>query len=156
MNDHVDKDKDNIKEKSILFSIKKLLGISDFDDSFNVDVIIHINSTLSILRQLGVGKSTNFRVTGLSETWDDFLEEQFKDDRQMVISYVYLKVKLLFDPPSNSFAIEAINKNIAEMEWRLSITTDEIKGDDSHEKSFNPSRNKRPEMGGTPIPKRRW
>lgn len=130
-----------IKKSSILLSIKKLLGISDFDDSFNTDIILHINSVLSILRQLGVGKDTDFVVTGNDETWDDFLDESLIADQRMVTSYVYQKVRLLFDPPTNSFTIEAIKQSIAEMEWRLSVSADKKKEEERcHGKHIDPPR----------------
>lgn len=111
-------------DKSIFLSIKKLLGVSDDDDSFDTDILLHINSILSILNQVGVGKESGFLITGSDETWDQYISKEYREKQAMVVSYVYLRVKLLFDPPSNSFVVEAIKSNIAEMEWRLSITTD--------------------------------
>ena len=103
----------------ILFSIKKMLGIDAEYDVFDSDIIMHINSVFFVLNQLGVGPENGFRISGSAEKWDDyFLENQ---DIESVKSYVYLKVKLLFDPPLNSAVIEAINRQIAEIEWRLNV-----------------------------------
>lgn len=104
---------------SILFSIKKMLGIDAEYDVFDSDIIMHINSVFFVLNQLGVGPENGFRISSSTEKWDDyFLENQ---DIESVKSYVYLKVKLLFDPPLNSAVIEAINRQIAEIEWRLNV-----------------------------------
>lgn len=103
---------------SILTSIKKLLGITAEYTDFDADIIMHINSVFSILKQLGVGPKEGFSITGDSETWTDFLPGQNID---MVKSYIYLKVRLMFDPPINSSLIESINRQIAELEWRLNV-----------------------------------
>lgn len=106
--------------ESILVSIKKLLGPGAEDKHFDPDLIMHINSVLSILTQLGVGPSSGFSITGDGETWSDFIG---KDSNRFPLakSYMYLKVKLLFDPPLSSAAIESINRQIGEFEWRLSV-----------------------------------
>lgn len=102
---------------SILNSTKKLLGILSDYDEFDTDLIININSALMILNQLGVGPKTGFRITGSTETWEDFLGE--RTDLEAVKTYVYLKVKLMFDPPSSSFVLSSINEQISELEYRL-------------------------------------
>lgn len=111
-------------ERSILVSIKKLLGIGEDYDQFDKDITMHINSVLSSLRQVGIGP-TGFMVTSEKETWDDLIGEN--DDQEMVISYVYLKVRLLFDPPANSVMVQTINDSIKEFEWRLSISSESKK-----------------------------
>lgn len=110
---------------SILTSIKKLLGIDMCDNCFDVDVMMHINSILAILQQLGVGPKTGFSITGNSETWSDFMEP---DDERLnyVKTYIYLRVRLLFDPPTNSFVTDAITKQYQEIEWRITVACDEI------------------------------
>lgn len=109
-------------ENSILLSIKKLLGIDTEYDIFDQDLIMHINSTLSILNQLGIGPVNGFSISDSSAVWSDFINN---DPRlESVKSFVYMKVKLLFDPPTNSALIESTNKLISELEWRLSITND--------------------------------
>lgn len=106
--------------ESILTSIKKLLGIMEDYSHFDIDIIMHINTVLSMnLRQLGVGPSTGFAIQGAGETWDDFLGSG--EDYEAVKTYVYLKVRLLFDPPTASNVLEAIKSQIAEYEWRLNV-----------------------------------
>lgn len=105
--------------ESIINSIKKLLGIAPEYTDFDPDVVMGINTALMILNQLGVGPSGGF-LLGLSDTgktWKDFLGD--KMDLEAVKSYVYLKTRLLFDPPSNSFLIEAMERQIKEFEWRI-------------------------------------
>ena len=106
---------------SILITIKKLLGIDATYTHFDVDIIIHINTTLSILRQLGVGLS-DFRITGPTETWGDFLGTSSQLD--LVKSYVYLKVKSLFDPTSSGAINTAFDAAIKELEWRINVAVD--------------------------------
>lgn len=108
--------------ESILTSIKKLLGISEEYEHFDADLIMHINSVFMILTQLGVGPSEGFRITDESEIWTDFISEPARID--LVKSYMYLKVKLLFDPPSSSAVIESMNRMINEFEWRLNVAAD--------------------------------
>lgn len=104
--------------ESILKSIKKLLGISDEETHFDTDLIMHINSTFSILHQLGVGPDKSFHIEGDTETWDNFIEDDadFNDVR----TYMYLKVRLIFDPPSSSAVMSSMERQISELEWRLS------------------------------------
>ncbi len=110
--------------ESILISIKKLLGIAEEYKHFDADLIMHINSVFSILTQLGVGSPEGFSIKDDSATWTDFIRENSKIE--MVKSYIHLKVKLLFDPPLSSAVIEAINRMISEMEWRLNVVVDPI------------------------------
>lgn len=107
---------------SILESIKKLLGIPEDYGHFDQDVVIHINSVLIALKQIGVGPEGGFSITGPGETWDLFLGSAA--DMEAVKSYVYLKVRLLFDPPQSSALIEAIKAQAAELEWRLLVEAD--------------------------------
>ena len=107
---------------SILTSIKKLLGIAEDYEHFDQDLIIHINSVLSVLTQLGVGPSEGFSIEDENATWNDFIPE---DKRLSSIrSYVYMKVKLLFDPPLSSSVMESMNRMISEFEWRLNIAAE--------------------------------
>lgn len=108
--------------ESILTSIKKLLGIPEEYTAFDQDVIIHINSVFMILTQLGVGPSTGFSITDEDDTWDDYASDQTKIE--LVKSYIYLKVKLIFDPPTSSAAIDSINRQISEFEWRLNVVSE--------------------------------
>ena len=104
--------------ESILTSIKKMLGIPEEYDHFDPDLIMHINSVLSILTQIGVGPSEGFRIEDDLATWEDFLDND--TDYESVKSYVHLRVKLLFDTSTLSSAvIESMNRMISELEWRL-------------------------------------
>lgn len=106
---------------SILDTIKCLLG-NEYDD-FNFDLIIHINSALTVLRQiLPTGIRINaegFRITGSTETWNQFVADgRYLDE---IKTYVYLKVKKVFDPPQNSSHLTALDEALKEYEWRLSV-----------------------------------
>lgn len=103
---------------SILTSIKKLLGITEEYTHFDADLIMHINSVLMALRQMGIGPSTGFSITGPYETWEDFLGDELSM-LESVKSYTYHKVRLMFDPPTSSAVTEATNNVIKELEWRL-------------------------------------
>lgn len=109
--------------ESILLSIKKLLGISEDYDHFDSDIIMHINSVFAILTQIGVGPQKGFSINDESEKWEDFLSE----DKMLhsVKSYMYMKVKMMFDPPLSSAAIECMKEQIKELEWRLQIDAEE-------------------------------
>lgn len=109
---------------SILISIKKLLGIEEELTHFDQDLIMHINTVFMILNQLGVGPVEGFSITDSSSKWSDFISNDIKINA--VKSYIYLKVKLLFDPTSNSSVTESINKLIGELEWRLNLTSDSL------------------------------
>lgn len=109
---------------SILTSIKKLLGIDSAYTHFDTDIIIHINSVFTILNQLGVGPTDGFSITGDSEVWSEFLTNPQKIE--FVRTYVYLKVRLIFDPPTSSAVIEAINRTINELEWRIMVAVDPV------------------------------
>ena len=108
--------------ESILTSIKKMLGITEEYEHFDADLIMHINSVFMILTQLGVGPSTGFSIKGADETWDAFLPEG--QQLELVKSYMFLKVKLIFDPPLGSAVIEVMNRQISEFEWRLNVAVD--------------------------------
>jgi hypothetical protein len=105
--------------ENILDSIKKLMGIDETDITFDQELIMHINSVFMVLNQLGVGPVDGFKIYSNEETWSDFIINRL--DMESIKSYVYLKVRLLFDPPQNSFLVESINKQIQEYEWRLNV-----------------------------------
>lgn len=107
--------------ESILTSIKKLLGITEEYEHFDVDIIMHINSVFMILTQLGVGPAEGFSIKDKTTTWDEFVPE---NQLESVKSYVYMKVKLLFDPPLSSAVIECTNRQISELEWRLNVAVE--------------------------------
>lgn len=108
---------------SILTSIKKLLGISEDYEHFDADIIMHINSVLMILTQLGVGPEEGFSIRDKTKTWADFLGEDMALI-EGVRSYVYMKVRLMFDPPTSSAAIESMTRLANEFEWRLNVAGD--------------------------------
>ena len=107
---------------SILTSIKKLLGITEEYEHFDQDIIMHINSVFMILTQMGVGPEEGFTISDSTTTWSEFTNDDKKIEA--VKSYVYLKVRLLFDPPASSSVMEAMNRSISEFEWRLNIAVD--------------------------------
>lgn len=108
--------------ESILTSIKKLLGIEEDYTHFDTDIIMHINSVLSILNQLGVGPSEGYSIKDASSTWDEFITDSTRLD--LVKTYVYLKVRLMFDPPSSSSAIESMKQLISELEFRIIVAVE--------------------------------
>lgn len=108
--------------ESILNSIKKLIGIDTDDNSFNTDLMIHINSVFFVLQQLGVGPDKPFSITGDSETWSDFISDV--DQFNAVKTYVYMKTRIVFDPPTNGTIMESLKEAINEYEFRLNIAGD--------------------------------
>lgn len=110
-------------EESILLSIKKLLGILESETHFDTDIIIHINSALTTLKQLGVGPEDGFKVTGTDNKWSEFIPDEKRLDS--VKTYIYLKVKLVFDPPLNASLMESFKETIRELEWRLNVAVEE-------------------------------
>lgn len=109
-------------ESSILVSIKKLLGITEEYTHFDEDIILQINSAFSTLNQLGVGPAEGFSIEGPSAVWSDFIN----DDRlNFAKTYVQLKVKLAFDPPTSSTLMDSYNRQLDELTWRLSIVNDD-------------------------------
>lgn len=108
-----------MESTSILDNIKKLLGMPMEYTPFDADIIIHINSVFSTLAQMGVSPTNKiFQIEDNSANWDDFIAGD-EDILPSVKSYIYLKVKLLFDPPSNTSLLESINNQIRELEYRL-------------------------------------
>lgn len=114
-------------ENSILSSIKKLLGIEENYEHFDADITLYINSILSVLNQIGVG-TDGFRIADKVAVWGDFLTKDV--DLDAVQSYVYLRVRKLFDPPGTSALLESMDKMIAEFEWRGFVAADNAKTHD--------------------------
>lgn len=106
---------------SILTSIKHMLGILEETDAFDIDIIAAINTAFFSLMQLGVGPSEGYSITSAREKWSDFID---RDDIESVKMYVYLKTRLLFDPPQTHVVMDAITSQIAEYEWRLNVQVD--------------------------------
>lgn len=110
--------------ESILTSVKDQLGLCQDDESFDREIIIFTNAAFAILTQLGVGPLTGFSIKGYDETWDDFKVDIVQEE--MAKTYLYLKVKRLFDPPANSSLAKAIDEEIHEYEWRLKLQAEEV------------------------------
>lgn len=111
--------------ESILGSVRKLIGgmeVNEGEGPFDKDLIIHINSVFDIVNQLGVGPKESYSITGYTETWNDFWGDAKVIN--MVESYMYLKTRLLFDPPSTGVLHEAMERQIQEFEWRLQVQGD--------------------------------
>lgn len=108
--------------ESILTSIKKLLGIDESYTHFDSDIIMHINSVFTILTQMGVGPSEGFIIEDDTTTWIDFLGD--KTNLESVKTYIFMKVKLMFDPPLAGSVTEAYNRTISELEWRLNVAAE--------------------------------
>lgn len=102
--------------ESILNSTKKVLGIEAEYTAFDVDILMHINSAFSTLTQIGLGPVEGFSISDESATWDTFVTDVRLDSAK---SYVYLRVRLLFDPPGTSFLVDSMQRQIEELEWRL-------------------------------------
>lgn len=110
---------------SVLDSVKETLGVPVDQMAFDAELMIYINSVLSTLRQLGVGPADGFMITGNSETWNAFLGDPVPAKFNDVKTYISFRVKLMFDIPATSFAIDAIKQQIQELEWRLNVTREE-------------------------------
>lgn len=113
-------------EQSILKCTKKILGVGVDDDSFDLDIITHINSAFSTLHQLGVGPQAGFFIEDDTSEWEDFLPDS--DDAvklNRVKTIVYLRVRLVFDPPSVSYVLDALQRQVEECEWRLNVDREE-------------------------------
>ena len=110
---------------SILESVKKALGIDADQIEFDPEIIMHINTTLSTLTQIGVGPVDGFAISSATDKWSDFIPDDPKWSQ--VKTYIYTKVRLIFDPPQSSYAVEAMNKVASELEWRLYIIADNLR-----------------------------
>lgn len=108
---------------SILLSTKKILGLEENYTAFDVDVIMHINSILTILTDIGIGPPDGFAIVDANDTWDDFLDGDLRFNS--VMTYVYLRVRILFDPPTTSYLLAAMKEQYQELECRLSMTREE-------------------------------
>ena len=105
---------------SILNDVKKVVGLSPDYDEFDLDIIMHINTIFSVLEQLGLGPVGGYMITDGTEEWDAFLGDDLR--MNSVKTYMYLRVRLLFDPPQTAHAIAATERQIEEFGWRLSVT----------------------------------
>lgn len=107
---------------SILTSVKKLLGIAEEYTQFDTDIIIHINTIFMALQQMGIGPNDGFSITDENDLWTDFMEDSIL--LNSVKTYMYLRVKLLFDPPLTSSTVDSFNKLISELEFRMNSKTE--------------------------------
>lgn len=112
---------DDTISSSILNSVKQMIGgISKEDDAFDVDLVIHINSVFSDLHQFGVGPKEPFAIFDEKDKWFDFTEDNALFNN--VKTYMYLRVKLIFDPPTSSFVLSSFERQIKELEWRFTVS----------------------------------
>lgn len=118
---------------SILTSVKKSLGIIEEYEHFDPELIMYINTAFSTLNQLGVGPEEGFTIVDKSASWSDFIPSENSAKLELVKTYVCLKVRLIFDPPSSSAVMESINKMISECEWRINIVVDKGKEESENE-----------------------
>ena len=111
-----------MNEESILVYVKKLLGIQSDYNYFDPDIIYGINAAFAVLTQLGVGPESGFSISDDSTKWDEFVSDTTR--LSLIKPYVYLKTKMLFDPPSSNVLTDSINKTISEYEFRLNVVSD--------------------------------
>ena len=104
---------------SILLSIKKLLNIDSDDTAFDTDIMMLINNECMTLQQLGIGPEAGFSVNDIDTNWSDFSEDSSLIETVKI--FIYLKVRMVFDPPASSVVADAINSRIHELEWRLNV-----------------------------------
>ena len=102
--------------QSILTTIKKFLGITEDYTQFDIDILIHINTVFAMLHDMGVGPDTTYSIIDSTNTWSEFIQDS--EDLDMVKSYIYMKVRMMFDPPTGGVK-EAMDSSIKELEWRM-------------------------------------
>ena len=112
-------------QDSILMTIRKLVCGNPYADHFDTDLLVHINACFSVLNQLGVGPENGFIVTDETQSWSSYIADNYI--LNMVKTYVTLKVKKIFDPPLTSSVLEAMDKEISQLEWRLNVAVDPSK-----------------------------
>jgi hypothetical protein len=116
---------------SILDSTKKVLNLDADYTSFDQDIIMHINAAFSTLNQLGVGPQSGFMIEDNEAVWFDFLAGDLRLNN--VKTYVYLRVRMLFDPPTIGYLVDAMQKQIEELEWRINVQRESIAWTDPDE-----------------------
>lgn len=109
---------------SILASVKKMIGIDESYDAFDDQIIMCINTVFMTLKQLGVGPTDGYFIEDSNDLWSDYLGDNYTKLRS-VRTYTALKVKMIFDPPTSSIVADAMNKSIAELEWRINVDADQ-------------------------------
>lgn len=110
--------------ESILTSIKKLLGIAEDNKDFDTDIIIHINTVFSDLTSLGVGPSEGFSIEDEYSIWSDFISEADAKKLNNVKTYMYLRVRLIFDPPTNSYVTTSMQSQVDKLEWKINVAAE--------------------------------
>ena len=120
-------------EESILKTIKQLIGCPDDFEQFDLDLIVHINSAFATLTHLGVGPKEGYRITGADNVWSEFEDDVQK--LSLIKDYVYIKTRLLFDPPTSGSLMDSLKEQLKEMEWRLYMLYYPISEDDEKGKS---------------------
>jgi hypothetical protein len=123
-------------DDSILATIKKMLGLDPSYTPFDQDVIVLINSTFMTLHQLGIGPKEGFHITDYSSKWSEFITNNV--NLRGVQEYVYMKVRMVFDPPGNSFVMEALKQQCQELEWRMNVQAESVEDFHFVEKENNP------------------
>lgn len=103
----------------ILEDIKSMLGIEKEDTAFDIEVLLHTNSAIATLTQLGVGPPDGYEVTGYTNLWSELLLE--RKDLNDVKSYIYIRVRLIYDPPANSYLVKSYEEQAKELEWRIEV-----------------------------------
>ena len=122
-------------EESILKTIKQLIGCPDDFEQFDLDLMIHINSAFAALTQLGVGPKEGYQITDSDNVWSEFEEDTQKSS--LIKDYVYIKTRLLFDPPTSGSLMDSLKEQLKEMEWRLYIMYYPVSADDEKGKRQN-------------------
>ena len=122
-------------EESILKTIKQLVGCPDDFEQFDMDLTIHINSAFATLTQLGAGPKEGYRITGVDNVWSEFEDDPQK--LSLIKDYVYIKTRLLFDPPTTGSLMDSLKEQLKEMEFRLYILYYPISEDDKKGENDN-------------------
>lgn len=119
-------------EQSILTSTKKVLHIGSDDDTFDLDIMTHINSAFSTLNDLGVGPEIGFSITDDTAEWADYIPDEPENATQInrVKTFVFLSTRLIFDPPGTSYVLTALEKQLQEVTWRLNVKREESEWSD--------------------------
>lgn len=145
--------------RSVLNSIKKMLGLEADYKVFDSQIIVHINSAFMTLNQLGVGPPNGFRLQNEEQTWDEFITDDQNIDLNAVEEYVYVKVRIIFDPPASSFVLETLKQMAKELEWRLNVqvecasVSEDVDPEDPSSSGVNDYNNliNKPQLNGTTL-----
>ena len=110
--------------EQILASVSQAIGLGEEHTFFDPTLIMHINATFDVLHQLGAGPSDGYSIEGNDETWNDYFGSEPKDVIQFIKTYMFIAVKLLFDPPQNSFLVKQLEDQKKEYEWRINVAAE--------------------------------